>query len=175
MLRMTENLIRRVQDLPPELFDQIRDEVLSYEPPSPNANGYHFIDVTKTFQLPSILQVDRASRDALSKAYFSEKVFRFYSNELFQKLIDSMCDKHFALAAGFQAFVPPNSPPHRRFLEAFKQQIDMRAPKCGRMMLGHFEPSLQAEADGHHHEGEIEDVFVVWNEPIPGMFQPVSQ
>jgi hypothetical protein len=175
MSGMAESLIRRVQDLPPELFDQIRDEVLSYEPPAPNANGYHFVDVTKAFQLPSILQVDRTSRDALSNAYFSQKVFRFYSNELFQKLIESMCDKHFALAAGFQSFIPPHSPEHRRFLEAFKQQIDARAILCGRMMLGHFEPSLQAEEDRDHHEGEIQDVFVVWNEPGPGIFETVDQ
>ena len=163
---MAEEFISRIHGLPPELFDQIRSEVLSYEPPTPNDNGYHFIDVTTTYQFPNILQVDRASRDALSIAYFSQKVFRFYSNELFQKFIGSMCDKHFALTAGFQAFIPRHSLQHRRFLEAHKRQIDVRAGKCGRFMAGHFEPSQQAETDAQQDEEEIEDVFVVWNEPV---------
>ena len=155
----------RMHSLPPELFDQIKEDVLRYEPPKPNANGYHFIEVTSAYRFPSILQVDRASRDALSIPYYSQKVFRFSNNELFQKHIDSMCDKHFALTAGFQAFIPRTSLPHRRFLEAYKKEIDARAAKCDRWMVGHFEPSNAVEANGRQDDREIEDVFVVWNEP----------
>lgn len=163
---MEEELSKRIQDLPPELFNQIQDEVLSYEPPAPNANGYHFIDVTRMYRFPNFLQIDRSTRESLSIDYYSQKVFRFSCAEDFVGFITAMCDRHFALTAGFQAWIPRRSRQHVRLLTMFQKQMDVRAAVCDRVMLGHFEAAHQAEEGDNSVHPAGQEVYVVWNEPV---------
>lgn len=161
---MDNGLIRRVHDLPPELFEQIREEVLSYDPPLQRTNGYYFVHATSEYKLPSILQVDRSSRDTLSSAYLYCRVFRFSSVGLFRNFINSLSDTHFKLAAGFQAWYPRKASHDRQDLEAFMSYVHKRAHKCGVSMMAHFESALDVTVDGSPSDGTKQDVFVVWNQ-----------
>lgn len=66
----TDDLIQRVQDLPPELFNHIRDSTFTVE-------VNKSIQIDTFFTPPGYLQVNRHARRVLALAYYRDNVFQF--------------------------------------------------------------------------------------------------
>ena len=71
MIDDTEDLIARTQDLPLELFEQIKHYV--FTPPTNN------VHVNKgSFEFPAALQANHATRAQFAKSYFESNRFVFH-------------------------------------------------------------------------------------------------
>lgn len=64
-----KQLYERVQDLPPELFNNIYTLVFTASEST--------VDVTSSYKPPILLQVYRSSREVFSKSYYDAVTFRF--------------------------------------------------------------------------------------------------
>lgn len=67
----TEDLIARTQDLPPELFDQIKHYVFTSTTKNINVNK-------ESFEFPTALQANHATRVQFAKSYFESNRFVFH-------------------------------------------------------------------------------------------------
>lgn len=75
---MDDNLIKRVHALPPELFNQIRDEVL--DPPTSKV-----ITIDASFNYPVQMRINRSHREAFCKKYFQNAILKFDSVRILSK------------------------------------------------------------------------------------------
>ena len=98
--KMSTNLVQRVQDLPPELFNQIQSLVLSTSKYS--ADDPQYIRVTAAYEFPKQLQIDRFHRDEFATSFYCKTVFIFKSWDLFRKFVSAISDAHLALTKGLR-------------------------------------------------------------------------
>lgn len=64
-----DNLANRVQSLPQEIFDKIYLQVFTHSDPGER------VLVTSSYKPPTLLAVDRATREAFAENYFSRNIF----------------------------------------------------------------------------------------------------
>lgn len=98
-------MMRRVQDLPPELFNMVQTSVISTGPTS--HYGKQFIRITRDFKFPKALQINRSSREALAPLHYSNKIFIFGSPALFRLFIFALDPNHILLPSGHRVAYQP--------------------------------------------------------------------
>lgn len=86
MASSTDDLAKRVQDLPRELFDVIFDFTFT--------SGPSTVHVNKFYKCPSILQVSRATRTLTADAYYGNTTFSFENSLLMGQWLDAMEEKY---------------------------------------------------------------------------------
>lgn len=104
---MDDNFIKQVHDLPPELFNQIRDEV--FKPPTTKV-----ITVNSSFKFPVQLHINRADRKAFRKKYLANAIIKIQSADIFSKF----CSILEALDASYRETIRCFTVPYQAELEA---------------------------------------------------------
>ena len=89
---MDEDIIQRIQALPPELYNQIRAEVLDFDLTSPLANQ-RYKPITSSYSFPIHLHINAASRREHAERYFAN-IFVFSSVEVLRKFIAVLTKEH---------------------------------------------------------------------------------
>lgn len=87
---MDEELKAKIEDLPSELYNKIRDEVLVGGLQSPKPDCLQFIYIEDTYQYPNILKIDRYNRKEAAKKLFTMADFRFTSIDIFRKFYTTL-------------------------------------------------------------------------------------
>jgi hypothetical protein len=91
---MDDDLIQHIQDLPPELFNMIKSNVLHHSLPELSADGFRYEHISAAYKYPLPLHLNRGSREQFAKCYYGSIVLVFRSTKLFTKLLSAMEDKH---------------------------------------------------------------------------------
>lgn len=104
---MDIKLIERVQDLPLELFNQIKSEVLRHQLPEKGLLGFHWEKITATYKYPLQLHLNRASRQEFAQAYYGNTFLDFSSEELFRSFVLAMDSKHLLQLQGIRVSLSP--------------------------------------------------------------------
>lgn len=99
-------LTERVQALPPELFNQIRDEVIYSQSESNAYSKYRRI--TAAYHFLTQLHIDKRARQRYAYKYLNHLTFVFTSPELFRKCVLVLAK------AGFQQLAHSISSPGTR-------------------------------------------------------------
>lgn len=86
---MADDLPERIQALPPELFNQIEAEVLTYQ----DSNIRH-VYVTAKYEFPKQLHISTAWREQYALRYFANTIFVFASPKVFRSFTSTMDDGH---------------------------------------------------------------------------------
>lgn len=100
---MVVEFAARIQALPAELFNQIRDEVLNCNHVGPANGCVKYIRITSPeFKFPVALQISRYHREQPAAAYFSNTVFICSDADVFYHFTSVIEDSHFAMIAGYR-------------------------------------------------------------------------
>ena len=98
---MTEELKARIEDLPPELYNHVREDVLRCEHSSPRSNGVQCVYIEATYKYPKLLQIDRYQRKEVAKTLFKGADFRFTSMDVFRKFYLTLDDEFLKMCNSF--------------------------------------------------------------------------
>jgi hypothetical protein len=85
-----EDLIKRLQAPPPELFGKISDYVFLTTGPDP-------VILAKGYKMPATLQVSRETRQQAATAYYQHNIFSFDSYGRIKQCVKSLLPEHRAL------------------------------------------------------------------------------
>ena len=106
---MDDDLIHHIHDLPPELFHQIKSEVINDINLEPGDDGFHYEHVTAAYNYPTLLHLSRSSRKELAKRYFGNTILVFPSRKLFHTSILAMDQKLIVEMRGMRVSSFPES------------------------------------------------------------------
>ena len=100
---MSTNLTQRVQDLPPELFIQIREDVLlSLKCSIPAPKELVYEKITATHIYPTALHLTHDAREAFGAQYFKNYTLIFDSATVFRNYVFALDEKFLKLTPGFR-------------------------------------------------------------------------
>ena len=108
MAEMAPDLMQRVQDLPPELFNQIYAHVFAVRCNNDTRqfpNTAKSVFITEAYKHPSILQVSRAHRETVAEHYFANGMFVFTSVRVFRKFFTTLDTAFMKLTPNFKVIV----------------------------------------------------------------------
>lgn len=159
---MAEDLTANIHSLPPELFNQIREEVLSLEVTISNTE---YIHITPAFRFPELLHIDRTSREALAESYYANKVLIFRTAETANKLLMAMEDKHLRILYGFRIVYQDKGPEGDEMLTEMLQEVRRRMEEQGvdfrfAVLSAHI---LVRMGEPFENESPEQDIVKVWS------------
>ena len=99
---MAKTLTEAIQDLPPELFNQIRSTVLA----CPCGQNEHnqgdplAIHITTEYEFPNELHIDTFTRQDFARHYYRNATLVFTSWKIFEKFRAVIGEEHLELLAG---------------------------------------------------------------------------
>ena len=100
---MSTNLTQRVQDLPPELFIQIREDVLlSLKCSIPASKEFVYDHITANHVYPTALHLTHDARQAFGAQYFKNYFLIFDSATIFRNYVFALDEKFLKLTPGFR-------------------------------------------------------------------------
>lgn len=108
-------LTERVQALPPELFNQIRNEVINTEPDFNPFSPYKRI--TAQYKFPKQLHIDKRTRQLYAYKHLNRLTFVFTCPERFREYVIVMAQAGFPTDCKFDLIIPHND--DREFEQRF--------------------------------------------------------
>lgn len=107
---MEHGLIERIQSLPPELFDQIKSNVLHHHLPEPGSDDFRYEHITAAYKHPLPLHLNRASRQEFAKRYYGSTILVFPSRKVFRRFVMAMENNHLLDVRGMRVSAYPEPP-----------------------------------------------------------------
>lgn len=103
-----DDLIQRIQGLPPEIFNQIQAEVLwsNWQEAEKGHDGRYYRHIASGHKFALAFHVCGYSRQAFAKYYFTRTIFTFACPTTALRYISAVTEKHLKMPSGFRTRRP---------------------------------------------------------------------